>query len=211
MRAAVSALLLGVLSATPVFAQVDRRIPVAAVDARAFFSRLNDDSTTAGALDITVDELPNRALGLVGGVHFYPMRGQKIALGIGGELMIARGKRQEKDEDGMPIGQPIHRRLHSLSPQISLNFGGRDGWSYLSAGMGPMVYMTFAGEEPPADDPPSKATINMGAGARWFFSNHLAFCFDVRWYLTRPADITGEIPGRARARLLMLSAGVSIK
>ena len=51
----------------------------------------------------------------------------------------------------------------------------------------------------------------MGAGARWFFSSHLAFCFDVRWYLTRPDDTVGEIPGRARARLLMLSAGISIK
>jgi len=211
MRAAVSALLLGVLSATPVFAQVDRRIPAAAVDARAFFSRLNDDSTTAGNLDITVDELPSRALGLVGGVHFYPMRGQKIALGIGGELMIARGKRQEKDEDGVPVGPVVQRRLRSLSPQVSLNFGGRDGWSYLSAGIGPMVYMTFLGEESPADDPPSKATINMGAGARWFFSSHLAFCFDLRWYLTRPTNVVGEIPGRARARLLVLSAGIAIR
>src|SRR5262245_56495114 len=122
------------LFTTPAFAQLDRRIPVVAADARAFYSRLNEDATTAANLDITVNELPGRALGLVGGVVFYPLRGQKMALGIGGELMIARGKRQEKDEDGVPIGQPIQRRLRSLSPQVSLNFGGRDGWSYLSAG-----------------------------------------------------------------------------
>jgi hypothetical protein len=211
MRAAVSALILGVLSATPVFAQVDRRIPVVAVDARAFFSRLNDDATTANNLDITVDELPGRALGVVGGVHFYPVRGRRIALGLGGELMVARGRRQEKDEDGMPVGQPVQRRLRSIAPQVSLNFGGRDGWSYLSGGIGPMVYMTFLGEQAPADDPPIKATINMGGGARWFFSSRLAFCFDVRWYLTRPANIVGEIPGRARARLLVLSVGIAIR
>ena len=58
---------------------------------------------------------------------------------------------------------------------------------------------------------PRKATINMGGGARWFFSRHLAFGFDVRFYLTRPEAISGTIPGRARQRLLILSAGVSIK
>ena len=36
----------------------------------------------------------------------------------------------------------------------------------------------------------------MGGGARWFFSRHLAFGFDVRFYLTRPEEMSGTIPGR---------------
>jgi hypothetical protein len=51
----------------------------------------------------------------------------------------------------------------------------------------------------------------MGAGARWFNTAHLAFCFDMRFYLTRPEDPTITYPGRQRSRLLVLSAGISIK
>lgn len=203
--------MLGALSATPALAQIDRRIPVAAIDARGFSSGLKQDATTAEDLEITVDELPTRALGVVGGAHAYVFRGRKLALGVGGEFMIARGQKQQEDADGMPVGVRVERRLQSLSAQISLNFGQRDGWSYLSGGMGPMVYETFTGELAPAGEPPRKATINMGGGARWFYSRHMAFCFDVRFYLTRPTEIVGAIPGRQRARLLVLSAGVSVK
>jgi hypothetical protein len=211
MRVAVCTLILGALVATPAFAQIDRRIPVAVLDARAFNSGLKKDATTAENLDITVDELPTRAFGLVGGAHLYVLRRSKLAFGIGGELMIARGDKQQTNAQDMPIGVRVERRLQSLSAQISLNFGQRGGWSYLSAGMGPLVYETFTGELPPADEPPRKATINMGGGARWFFRRHLAFCFDVRFYETRPTDVVGAIPGRARARLLVLSAGVSLR
>jgi hypothetical protein len=51
----------------------------------------------------------------------------------------------------------------------------------------------------------------MGAGARWFNTAHVAFCFDMRFYLTRPEDPTITYPGRQRSRLLVLSAGISIK
>jgi hypothetical protein len=125
--------------------------------------------------------------------------------------MLARGNAQQKDAAGVAIGQPIGQRLLSLSPQVSLNFGHREGWSYISAGMGPMVFETYQGELPPAEAPPRAMTINMGGGARWFITSHVAFCFDVRFYLTKPEAATPSHPGRQRTRLMVMSAGVAFK
>jgi hypothetical protein len=77
--------------------------------------------------------------------------------------------------------------------------------------MGRLSFETFQGALPPADLPPTKSTINMGGGARWFASNHVAFCFDVRFYLTRPEAASALFPGRQRSRLLVLSAGLAFK
>jgi hypothetical protein len=101
--------------------------------------------------------------------------------------------------------------MRGFAPQLSLNFGHREGWSYLSAGMGPLSLSTYQGQTAPVTPPPVKSTINMGGGARWFNSAHLAFCFDVRFYLTRPEDPTLYYPGRQRSRLVVLSAGIAMK
>lgn len=205
-------LALFVTCANPAFAQQQEPLPIAAADLRLFYSGLGQDPVTATDLGIAADRLPTRGLGGVAGLHVYPLRGRSMALGVGGEWMIARGRAQPTDAaTGEPVGLPIEQRLISLSPQISLNFGHREGWSYLSAGMGPLSFETFEGDLAPADLPPKKATINMGGGARWFAAPHLAFCFDVRFYLTRPQESVGSHPGRGRSRLLVLSAGISFK
>ncbi len=211
MRLVVCALVSSLLSAAPALAQVDRRIPIAVFDARAFSTGLNADATTAENLGIDIEDLPTRGLGATFGANVYLIRRTSLALGISGEFMFARGSNQPVDPDGDPLGDPVGRRIQSFAAMVSLNFGHRDGWSYLTGGMGPLLYQTYVGEEPPPESAPRKATINMGGGARWFFSRHLAFGFDVRFYLTRPEAISGTIPGRARERLLILSAGVSIK
>lgn len=194
------------------FAQQREPLPIVAGDLRLFYSGLGQDPTTAGDLGVPVDQLPVRGLGGVAGVHVYPLRGSSVALGIGGEWMIARGRSEQKDATtGEPVGLPVEQRLRSLSPQVSINFGHREGWSYLSAGMGPMSFATFQGETAPAESPPTKSTINMGGGARWFAAAHLAFAFDVRFYLTRPEEIVAPYPGRQRTRLLVLSGGIAFK
>ncbi len=135
-----------------------------------------------------------------------------MALGLGGEMLIARGRKQQVDATtGNPVGQPIEQRLVSLSPQVSLNFGHREGWSYVSAGLGPLSFETFRGDVPPADAPPKQATMNFGGGARWFFATHAAFCFDVRFYRTGAEAMVGTTPGRQANRLLVLSAGIAFK
>ena len=54
-------------------------------------------------------------------------------------------------------------------------------------------------------------TQNFGGGARWFVKRRLALNLDVRFYLTRPANSTITSAGRARQRVLVLSAGISIR
>jgi hypothetical protein len=204
MRLAALVLSLAAVTTAPALAQTDKRIPVFALDARVFSAGLKADGTTATNLELALEDMPTRGNGLVAGAHVYPLRGTDMALGVGAEFMLARGVKQQKDVQGQPIGTRVESRIRSFSPAVSINFGHRNGWSYLSGGMGPLSYITFTGELAPADDPPSKATINMGAGARWFFNHHLAFCFDLRFYLTRPEEIQGELPGRARQRILVL-------
>jgi hypothetical protein len=105
----------------------------------------------------------------------------------------------------------VRQELKGLSGQVSLNFGDRNGWSYLSGGMGPVTFKSFLGETSPTAAAPNKMTINMGGGARWFFARHVAFMFDVRFYLIRPEVVTGPFPGRQRSRLVFLSGGVSFQ
>ena len=211
MRVAAIVLTLTAVTAAPALAQTDKRIPMFAIDGRVFSAGLKADATTAENLGLALQDLPSRGNGLVGGAHVYPWRSTSMALGVGAEFMVARGSKQQETVQGEPVGTRVESRITSFAPMVSINFGHRDGWSYLSGGMGPLAYYTYTGELRPAESPPRKATINMGGGARWFFNHHLAFCFDVRFYLTRPEAIQGEYPGRARQRILVLSGGLAIK
>ncbi|MEZ5318825.1 MAG: hypothetical protein R2752_15605 [Vicinamibacterales bacterium] len=208
------ALVLIAASAAPASAQlVPGRIPPVVFDVRGFWPGLGQDPVTASDLDLLATDLPSRGLGAVTGVHVYPIRRGRFALGAGGELIVARGNRDPIVVEGSeaPVGPTVHQRLQGFSAQVSLNFGNEDGWSYLTGGMGPMRFGTYTGDTAPAEAAPSKSTINLGGGARWFFKRHLAFTFDVRFYLTRPEVRTELYPGRGRSRLLVLSAGIAIK
>jgi hypothetical protein len=213
MRALALLLLLSLAAPATAFAQQDKRpIGLFAFDIRGFYSGLGKDPVTAANLGVPLTSLPGRALGGVAGLHLYLLRRSNLAVGIGAEGVLARSRFQDKDPTtGDPVGDPITQRLRGLAPQISLNFGHRQGWSYVSAGMGPLSLSTYQAAVAPADPPPVKRTLNMGAGARWFSTNHVAFCFDLRFYLTRPEEQTISYPGRQRTRLAVISAGVSFK
>ena len=192
-------------------AQQPRPLPVAVLDLRAFYSGLGQDPTTAAGLDVVPGALPNRGLGGVGGLHFYPVRRQKLSLGIGGEGVMMRGRAEQKTDEGTVIGEPINQRLMGLSGMVSLNFGHRDGWSYVSAGMGPLSFGSYVGDTAPAVRPPAQMTINLGAGARWFITRHVAFSFDLRFYQTQPEVETELYPPRQRKQLFVLSGGIAVR
>jgi hypothetical protein len=189
----------------------DAPLPPIVLDVRGFYAGLGQDPITASELGVAATELPGRALGGVVGIHAYPLRGRSFAIGVGADFMLARGRATRDAEDDPVQGPPIEQRLESLSGSLSLNFGQREGWSYLSAGMGPMRFGTFVGETAPAERAPRRSTIHMGGGARWFAARHLAVTFDLRFYLTRPEVTTASYPGRQRNRLLVLSGGIAIK
>ncbi len=202
--------LAALLASSPAFAQTQQPIPPFVIDARGFSVGFGTDELTATDLGIVSDNLPKRGWGGAVGVTLYPIRRSGFALGIGGEGLLAWGKAQPIDAEGVPVGLPLRRRLQSLAGQLSFNFGHRDGWSYVSGGMGPLVFETYAGDTPP-ETRTNDMTLNFGGGARWFTSRHLAFCFDLRFYETKPALTTLTTPGRERKRLLVLSVGAAFK
>ena len=195
----------------PAHAQIVRRVPVVVVDARGLLASLGADVTTAFDLGLDPALLSTRAWGGLVGAHVYPWRGRTVSLGVGVETLFARTRAQPVDGAGEPIGPPIERRLHGVVGMVSLNFGGRDGWSYLSGGIGPVAFATFPRPLPSGESLPRRTTQHFGGGARWFRSQHVAAAFDVRFYLTRPQPATPGIAGRDRQRLVVISVGISLR
>jgi hypothetical protein len=192
-------------------AQSVGRLPPFVFDLRGFWPTMGRDPVTAKGLNVDALTLPAHGLGGQAGIHLYPVRRGRFALGIGGDGIFARAKAQEKGTTGTPVGLAVHQELKGLFGNISLNFGDNNGWSYVTAGMGPTVFKTYLGETVPNAIAPSKMTINMGGGARWFMNDHLAATFDLRFYLLRPEVATEAFPPRQRYRLLALSGGIAIK
>jgi hypothetical protein len=196
--------------AAPVWAQQPSdRLPPVALDLRGAFGRLGKSETTAANFGVAAEQLPARGLGLMGGLHFYPIRARRVALGIGGELLLVRASHQPEDAAGMPSGRAIRRRMESLSGQVSFNFGHRDGWSYVTGGMGPLNFDTYFDSDTP--DGLRPMTINYGGGARWFNLDHVAFSVDMRLYATKPANPTLIVGGRKRQTIMIISAGISLR
>ncbi|MCA1560040.1 MAG: hypothetical protein LC804_07155 [Acidobacteria bacterium] len=169
-------------------------------------------SDLAASLDVTPVNLPTRGLGIVVGAHWYPARLGRMTLGIGGELMTSRGSRtQEPATEGGADGPTVNTRLSAVSPQVSFNFGGPEGWSYISGGIG-WANFTTAREDLPVADPSSRPkTINYGGGARWFSKKHVALSVDMRFYAINPQDATTARPAFPRMRLLVFSVGAGFK
>jgi hypothetical protein len=175
--------------------------------------RFPEDAATATALGVTADNLPSRGLGVAAGVNVYPARLGKVSLGVGGEwLVFSRGsKTLDPATEGGPSGPTVTTRFSVLSPQISLNFGGRNGWSYVSGGIGWASFTTERDDAPVADAAGRTRAINYGGGARWFAKEHLAFTFDLRFYRINPQDAAPGRPAYGGRRMMVFSAGISLK
>jgi hypothetical protein len=208
----VLAIALLAAAVSPAYAQSKDPLPTFVVDVRGLFAKLGQDSTTAADLGVASQELPGTAIGAAVGVNFYPLKKKKMSLGFGAEGLLARAVAQQaaNAQTGTSEGPRIERRFQGISGTVSLNFGHGQGWSYVSAGIGPLRFQTFSGDLP-AGAPPFQMTQNFGAGARWFTNDHVAFCFDLRFYLTKPVDTAVEYAGRVRQRVMVISAGIAIK
>ena len=137
--------------------------------------------------------VPERGFGLEAGVHVLPVSAGPARLGLGASLYRTRGSIESASSV-----------LTGIAPQISANFGTGDGWSYLSAGYGPMRIETSL--DVPGDTvKTSLRAINVGGGARWFLSRHLATTFDVRFFQAGSTDAT---PSTA---FVVISGGFSIR
>jgi hypothetical protein len=186
-----------------------------AADARVSMPRFKADPLTAQAIGVSTENLPTRGFGLVLGAHVYPLRMGRVTLGLGGEIMRSRGSRTlEADEEDEPDGPTVETRFSTISPQLSLNFGASEGWSYISGGLGWSQFTVTRDVEPaPADPDPSprRRTINYGGGARWFAKKHLAVSVDLRFYSVSALSGATTAPDATPMRLMVLSGGIAFK
>jgi hypothetical protein len=164
-------------------------------------------------------ELPSRGFGLDFGAHVYVMRFKSVAFGVGGTWDIARGQTSppESTATNAVVIPKVKTRVITVAPQVSLNFGHRLGWSYLSAGLGRTRVRSEA-EAPttgtlqylPRESDWTK-TLHYGGGARWFVNDHLGVSFDLRWYKLSIVPPSGSDPGAPRASLLTAAVGIALK
>ena len=161
-----------------------------------------------GAADLSV---PSRGNGFDVGGHIYAGRFRGARLGFGANLVSARGKavppRTTSSIGDDPEGPPaVSVTLRTIAPQISLNFGTTDGWSYLSAGAGITEVRARTIDVVEASrNSGSLLTINAGGGARWFVKRRLGVGFDVRLYRLGKTDTMSS------SMLFSIAAGISLR
>jgi hypothetical protein len=206
------ALALVVLFAAAARAQEREPLPRVAADFHVVSPKFPNDNAIATALTVTTENLPGRGLGLAGGVHVYPARLGKVTLGLGGEIVVSRASKtlEPASENAQP-GPTVDARFSALVPHVSLNFGSREGWSYVSAGIA-LTSLTIERDAAPVAEADGRGrAIHYGGGARWFAKDHLAFSFDVRFYRLPAQDAIVGRPAYPKARMIVLSAGISVK
>ena len=208
--------------AAPAAAQTSERLPWFSVDVHGAWVGL---PTTEGWVPVVTatTPLPGRAWGVAGGATVYPVRLGVITLGLG--VAMHRGKSTSNAltsttgtgsaEVTKPTTTTVTTQITSLVPQLSINFGHKLGWSYLSAGYGRSKVAgsseafgtTLAQTVPEAWHP----AINFGGGAKWFMKPHLGAGFDVRFtkLSSRAATAAQPVFGK-RTQMVTLSVGISI-
>jgi len=215
-RRAASVLLSLLCFAPPAVAQQKEPLPPFVADVHGIFARHKSEPSVATELGVESGNLPSRSFGLVGGGHVYLLRGHAVTLGVGGTILYAGGSDtiETTGSDGSITKSPtVQRKFRSFNPEISFNFGHRQGWSYISGGIGGRSRMYLERTDQPASDPPLRPTLTYGAGARWFANEHVAFSVEVRWYsiAEQPASAATNVMLEPRTTLMVLSGGISLK
>jgi hypothetical protein len=189
------------------------KLPIAryVVDARVDFPKFKQDAAIANAIGAGVLNLPTRGFGVVAGAHWYPLRVGIMTLGVGGEWVAARRSHTlNTGTETTPLDVTVNTRFSTLAPQISFNFGSRNGYSYISGGIGTANFTSERKDKPVPDPESGSKTINYGGGARWFAKKHLAVSMDVRFYAINPQLATATRPGYPRMTLVAMSGGIAI-
>jgi outer membrane protein with beta-barrel domain len=158
----------------------------------------------------------------VGG-HVYLIRLGPARVGIGASFARVGGKMSQQPAQSGAGSQTtlpeVQTRFTTIAPQLSLNFGTADGWSYISAGIGQAkarvttsAFVTGSGDTAVTTEGAALSTslraLNVGGGARWFIRRHLAISFDVRFHIV--SDTGGETP-IPRTTLAVVTGGISLR
>jgi hypothetical protein len=206
--------LIGAQYANDAHAQLRQPIGHYVADARITFARFKEDPGIAAAIGVQPANLPTRGLGIVVGAHWYALRGNRVVLGLGAEFLSARDHRtlpsaRQDEEDGQDA-PTVETRMSSFAPQLSLNFGKRDGWSYISGGMG-LASFTAERVDEPVSEGSGARTINYGGGARWFTNKHVAVSIDLRFYSIAAQPETVTRPAFPKTKMMVISGGIAFR
>ncbi|HEX6164834.1 MAG TPA: hypothetical protein VFZ31_15810 [Vicinamibacterales bacterium] len=141
-----------------------------------------------------------------------------FTFGVGASLITGKGKGESltiTSGSTTRVTPIVHTSITSLAPQVSMNFGRKLGWSYLSAGLGRTRVSSFSdavGSTPGIDVPEAwNQALNFGGGARWFMKPRLGASFDVRFVKLGSRSATATLPSAKRTQLWNISAGISIQ
>jgi hypothetical protein len=182
------------------------------VDVRGALPQFPQTQGLADSRGLPLTSLPGSGIGLELGAHVYPLRWRAVTFGVGGEVMLGRWQSVPPSLPGQTVAPAVTARLTLVSPQVSLNFGGLNGWSYLSAGLGWSTWSIIAeGADPLPQDQEQLKTINYGGGARWLAKRRVGVSVDVRFYAVNPGLASGPLRGSPRATLLVIAAGIALR
>ncbi len=199
------------LAAEPAFAQPpEEPIGWYVVDVRGSVVPFPRNAELADARGLHPPDTPGAGLGFDIGAHVYPVRIWIVTLGIGASYHLSTASQAPGEFSPMPDAPHLRKTLTAISPQLSFNFGARDGWSYLSGGIG-RSRLSLYGAGSAAPEQPTANTLNYGGGVRWFTNDHLAFTIDARFYAISPIMQMGERPGSPRMTQMTLNVGVSFR
>jgi hypothetical protein len=161
---------------------------------------------------LATTSVPSRGFGVDVGAHVYFLSLGLARIGIGATYGSVRstavGPVPPIDDEEVIAGpgQRLTLRMQMIAPQVSANFGSRDGWSYLSAGIGTASITTETADVMPGRHETGRLrSVNFGGGARWFIRPRVAIGFDLRAH--RIADGSGT----PRTSVFAVGAGLSIR
>lgn len=209
VRTCVATACLMVSIASVAAAQPEQPVGGFVVDLRGSAAPYGQNEELAGPLGFNTFATPSRGVGFEAGAHAYVFRWSVVTFGVGASFHTSRGNSVPDPE--FVGGPPLRTTFTAMSPQVSFNFGGRDGWSYLSGGLGTSRLTLRAADD---DDPlPQRRanTLNYGGGARWFLSERLAFSLDLRFYAISPLPPMDEHPSSPRMTLVTVNIGASFR
>lgn len=187
------------------------RIGPYVVDLRGIVPLFGNDATLAASRNLSQAELPGTGLGGSFGGHVYLPKFGPVTVGVGVEATVGRSH-AVPDTSADPSLRPVTETFRSVVPQVSLNFKGANGWSYLSVGFGRARWSVIPdGADPLPPDEESLAVIDYGGGARWFIRKHLAFTLDVRFHEIKEGAPQPDLPASPHTVLLAIGAGVSLR
>lgn len=187
-------------------------IPHVVLDLRGTVPRFTQELQLAQSRGLQQSELPGRGLGAEVGLHLYLFKWKAVTFGLGGQLTLSQAATSPVGTPGSTAIRGVTERFTAVSPQLSLNFGDGDGWSYVSGGLGPSQRTLVPdGSGITEVDEQRIRSVNYGGGGRWFFKPHVAFTFDVRFHDIDPGAGFFGLPGPPRSRMLIIGAGLSIK